>query len=162
MAYPKRTDTPKEDDGWPNRNGERNARARVAARYSTISNEKPSVARSVARHTTRSRRSRGSGWQRSRPPRFPPRRRSPSPPRSRPPRRRRRAPADDLDILADDEEDVADDDKPPAALAGKAKSGKKGDDKEDALIEDPSDLGEDEDDMGEVKEHIDDGVGDKV
>ena len=72
------------------------------------------------------------------------------------------APADDLETLADDEEDVADDDKPPAALAGKAKSGKKGDDKEDALIEDPSDLGEDEDDMGEVKEHIDDGVGDKV
>ena len=62
---------------------------------------------------------------------------------------------------ADGEEDVADDDKPPAALAGKAKSGKKGDDKEDALIEDPSDLGEDEDDMGEVKEHIDDGISDK-
>jgi len=63
---------------------------------------------------------------------------------------------------ADDEEDAADDDKPPAALAGKAKSGKKGDSKEEALIEDASDLGEDEDDIGEVKEHIDDGVADKA
>jgi len=67
-----------------------------------------------------------------------------------------------IDPLADDKEDAADDDKPPAALAGKAKSGKKGDSKEEALIEDASDLGEDEDDIGEVKEHIDDGVADKA
>ena len=34
-------------------------------------------------------------------------------------------------------------------------------DKDDELIEDASDLGEDDDDMSEVKEHIDDGVEDK-
>ncbi|NQU62492.1 MAG: TIGR02300 family protein [Rhodospirillales bacterium] len=35
------------------------------------------------------------------------------------------------------------------------------DDKDDDLIEDTSELGETDDDMSEVKEHIDDGVGDK-
>jgi|TARA_Y100000294_G_scaffold12933_1_gene11708 hypothetical protein len=35
------------------------------------------------------------------------------------------------------------------------------DEKDDKLIEDASDLGEDDDDMSEVKEHIDDGVEDK-
>ena len=34
--------------------------------------------------------------------------------------------------------------------------------KDDELIEDTSDLGEDDDDMSEVKEHIDDGVEDKT
>lgn len=71
-------------------------------------------------------------------------------------------PGDALEILAGDGEIDADDPEPPAALAGKAKSDGKGDDKEEALIEDASDLGEDEDDIGEVKEHIDDGVGDKA
>lgn len=37
----------------------------------------------------------------------------------------------------------------------------KADEKDDALIVDASDLGEDDDDMSEVKEHIDDGVEDK-
>ena len=35
------------------------------------------------------------------------------------------------------------------------------DEKSDELIEDTSDLGQDDDDMSEVKEHIDDGVEDK-
>jgi uncharacterized protein (TIGR02300 family) len=66
-----------------------------------------------------------------------------------------------VEPLADDEEDV-EDARPTVAAAVKAKSAKKGDDKDEALIEDASDLGEDEDDIGEVKEHIDDGVGDKA
>ena len=37
----------------------------------------------------------------------------------------------------------------------------KDDEKDDALIEDTSDLGRDDDDVSEVKEHIDDGVEDK-
>jgi uncharacterized protein (TIGR02300 family) len=36
-----------------------------------------------------------------------------------------------------------------------------GDDEEDSLIEDTSDLGTEDDDMSEVKEHIDEGVEDK-
>jgi uncharacterized protein (TIGR02300 family) len=69
---------------------------------------------------------------------------------------------DDLETFDDEEEELADDDRPSAELAGKAKIGAKGDDKDEALIEDASDLGEDDDDIGEVKEHIDDGVGDKA
>ena len=39
--------------------------------------------------------------------------------------------------------------------------GAEADEKVDALVENASDLGEDDDDMSEVKEHIDDGVEDK-
>ena len=46
---------------------------------------------------------------------------------------------------------------------GGESNGDTGDDKskDDELIEDTSDLGEDDDDMSEVKEHIDDGIEDK-
>jgi len=67
----------------------------------------------------------------------------------------------ELETFADDD-DAADGAKARAVLAGGSKSGGKADDKEEALIEDASDLGEDEDDIGEVKEHIDDGVADKA
>ncbi len=40
-------------------------------------------------------------------------------------------------------------------------AGAEADEKDDELIVDASDLGEDDDDMSEVKEHIDDGVEDK-
>ncbi len=70
------------------------------------------------------------------------------------------SPGHHTETFAGDEEDE-EVRRPKVALAGKAKSAKKGDEKDEALIEDASDLGEDEDDMGEVKEHIDDGIGDK-
>ena len=57
-------------------------------------------------------------------------------------------------------------DKATAKGAGDDVTGAKGDSaddksKDDGLIEDTSDLGEDDDDMSEVKEHIDDGTEDK-
>lgn len=54
---------------------------------------------------------------------------------------------DDDDVLAVDDDDV------PVDLVD--------DDKDDDLIEDTSGLGENDDDMSEVKEHIDDGVADQ-
>ena len=60
------------------------------------------------------------------------------------------------------------DDKGPESGAGDNDKDKAGDgdgaeadEKVDALVENASDLGEDDDDMSEVKEHIDDGVEDK-
>ena len=65
------------------------------------------------------------------------------------------APAKDIKTAADKTD--------PDLEAGDGAGTDVGDEgKNDELIEDTSDLGEDDDDMSEVKEHIDDGVEDKT
>ena len=66
--------------------------------------------------------------------------------------------ADDVPKTDDDGPDIGD-----AKDEDKDKDGDEAeaDEKDDKLISDASDLGEDDDDMSEVKEHIDDGVEDK-
>ena len=61
-----------------------------------------------------------------------------------------------------DDEDVSPEgDKKIDTKAGKDDGDDDGDDDDKDLIEDTSDLGRDDDDMSEVREHIDDGVEDK-
>ncbi|MBC8338868.1 MAG: TIGR02300 family protein [Alphaproteobacteria bacterium] len=68
----------------------------------------------------------------------------------------------DTDILDDEDDElvalVPEDDSDDALIAG---VDDEDDEEDDALIEDTSDLGTEDDDMSEVKEHIDDGVEDK-
>ncbi len=70
------------------------------------------------------------------------------------------APANDIEAAAGK---TAADKTDPDLEAGDGAGTDVGDEgKNDELIEDTSDLGEDDDDMSEVKEHIDDGVEDKT
>ena len=72
------------------------------------------------------------------------------------------AKADDVPKTGDDGPDRGDaEDEDKDGDKDGDEDGAEADEKDDKLIEDASDLGEDDDDMSEVKEHIDDGVEDK-
>ena len=72
-------------------------------------------------------------------------------------------PEDNVDpaAKADDIPKTGDDEPYGGDAEDEEEDGAEVDEKDDKLIEDASDLGENDDDMSEVKEHIDDGVEDK-